>query len=110
VELVRFLIPVYHKIRLPFSDMYCHYVSKKESLGQGDVTVDLYLTTVQAYKSFLMKQQIEEKSTKLQRGLPRFIWIERVFSKGHREPIHDDIFDGTAIHCHRLESVDYQGV
>ena len=108
VEIERLLIPVYHKIRLPFYSIYHHYVSKKQEVDQGDITLDLLLTTIQRYKNFLIQRQIREKSKNLQRNLPRFIWIERTFEKGNKEPIQDDIFDGTAIHCTKLASIDYQ--
>lgn len=108
VELERVLIPVYHKIRLPFISIYHHYVSKKRDVERGDITMELYLSTVQKYKSFLLAKQINDKSNKLQMNLPRFIWIERAFEKGKREPLHDDVFDGTAIHCKKWASVDYE--
>jgi hypothetical protein len=108
VELGEVLVPIYHKIRLPFHHIYQHYASKKDYIARYDVTLDLYLTTVQKYKNSLISKRIDGKSKLLQMSLPRFIWIERACEKGKRDPIHDDVFDGTAIRCTKCASVDYE--
>jgi len=106
IELEELLIPIYHKIRLPFWHIYQHYNYKRQEI-ENYGTVDLYLTTIQKYKSSLLEKQIKEKAKILKMNFPRFIWIERTFEKDKRKPIQDDIFDGTAIRCKKLASVEY---
>jgi hypothetical protein len=108
VELEELLVPIYHKIRLPFSYIYDHYSSKKNEVAQSGYGLDLYLTTVQDYKNFLIGKQLKDKVEVLKNNLPRFLWIERLFEIGKREPMIDYILDGTAIHPRRLASVKYE--
>ena len=107
VEPETLLIPVYHKLRLPFYSIYHHYVRKKEVIGRSGLVLDLYLTTLQRYKNFLAGKKIVDKVEKLQMHLPRFIYVERLFESGKREPLMDDVFDGTAIRSRKLASVEY---
>ena len=106
IELEELLVPIYHKIRLPFWHIYQHYCYKRQEIGNAG-TVELYLTTIQEYKSYLLRKQIKEKMKILKMSFPRFIWIERTFEKDERKPVQDDIFDGTAIRCQKLMSVEY---
>lgn len=108
VELEDLLVPVYHKIRLPFPYIYDHYSSKKKEIGQSGYRLDLLLTTVQEYKNFLIGKQVKDKIEVLKKNLPRFLWIERVCETGKMEPRIDYVLDGTAIRPHRLELIKYQ--
>jgi len=106
IELKELLIPVYHKIRLPFWRMYLHYIYKKNK-AEEDVNIDLYLTTVQKYKNFLLKRKIKNKVEILKKNFPRFLWIERIFKKNKDEPIQDDVFDGTAVDWKKIATIEY---
>jgi hypothetical protein len=109
VQLEHLLVPVYHKIRLPFSAIYDHYIGKKKELSPDLFNVDLYLTTVQTYKRTVIERKpFKWKKNVLERRMPHYIWVERTTTKGNTEPIEDDVFDGTAISLKKLISVEYQ--
>jgi hypothetical protein len=85
VSLEKLLIPVYPKIRLTFARILHDYLRikqeiKKEILNafEADLDLELYLTTVQKYKKFLLEKSIKEKVKILAKSLPRFMWIIRV--------------------------------
>jgi hypothetical protein len=106
IKLEELLIPVYHKIRLPFWRMYKHFIYMKNKVKE-DVNIDLYLTTVQRYKNFLLKRKIKNKVEVLKKNFPRFLWIERIFKENKDEPIQDDVFDGTAIDWRKMATIEY---
>lgn len=106
VTLDKLLIPIYHKIRLAFPSIYYHYTNKKTRLG-NDVNLDLYLTTIQDYKQWLLGKNIDDKITKLEMALPRLLWIERTSDKETKKLLQDDIIDGTAIRAKKLTSIYY---
>lgn len=99
IELEYLIAPVYHKIRLQFSDIYlqCKKIMKKLETEQPNQKMDLYLTTVQDYKRDLIKMQFKQKVEKLQTQLPHFLWVQRFTIKGKEDVRHqDDVFDATA--------------
>jgi hypothetical protein len=109
VQLEHLLVPIYHKIRLPFSAIYDHYLGKKKDLNRSPFSVQLYLTTVQAYKRTLIERKpFKWKTRVLETNMPHYIWVERTVMKGSPEPIEDDVFDGIAISLRKLTSVEYQ--
>jgi hypothetical protein len=98
IELQLLIAPVYHKIRLPFSDMYVEYIMTREKKETEEplLKVDLYLTTVQEYKKDLIKRKVKNKSEVLKKSMPRFLWIERFTKKDKKETrLYDYVFDGT---------------
>jgi hypothetical protein len=109
VRLEHLLVPIYHKIRLPFSAIYDHYLGKKKGLIGGPFNINLYLTTVQKYKGSLIERNAFKGKTRvLQRNMPHYIWVERTVMKGNSESVQDDVFDGTAIKLRKLITVEYQ--
>jgi hypothetical protein len=108
VELDKLLIPIYHKIRLAFPSIYCHYKNKKTLLKGKDVKLDLLLTTVQEYKQWLLGMEIENKLEVLEMPLPRLLWIERTSECDTNKLIQDDVFDGTDIRAKKMTSVCYK--
>ena len=75
VALQLLLVPVYHKIRLPFTDIYTEFsnVRAKKEADQSGIKVDLFLTTVQNYKRELVAQKIQDKVEKLKMSMPKFM-------------------------------------
>lgn len=108
IRLAVLLVPVYHKIRLPFPIIYHHYTIVKRLMAEDGCNLELYLSTVREYKHYLLGQRILNKSRVLMESFPRFVWIERLFEKGIENPIEDDIYDGTAVHPKLVLSVEYE--
>jgi len=108
VVLDKLLIPIYHKIRLSFPTIYHQYMNKKANLSGEDLNLDLYLTTIQDYKEWLLGKRIENKVEELQRLLPRLLWIERASEKQSGTLIQDDVYDSTAISTKKLTSIYYE--
>ncbi|MGD6809960.1 MAG: hypothetical protein ACQCN3_09710 [Candidatus Bathyarchaeia archaeon] len=95
IKLSRFLVPIYHKVRLSFISIYPEFVFRKSEIDSTKYNLDLLLTTIQKYKKDLSEQKIEKKASVLLTNMPRFLWIERTTTKDGRR-VQDDIFDGTA--------------
>jgi hypothetical protein len=108
IRLAVLLVPIYHKIRLPFPIIYHHYTRMKRRVIQKGYNLELYLSTIRNYKHYLLGEHIKNKSGILMENLPRFIWIERLFEKGIENPVEDDIYDGTAVYPELVLSVDYE--
>ena len=106
------LIPLYHKIRIPFSAIHNAVVSfdafiesLKESLKEslpptfnGRIEWDIYLTTSNILKSEIQKLDIargEYYRDLLLKRMPRFLWRATAFQNG--ESLMDLIFDATDI-------------
>jgi hypothetical protein len=101
IKVSRFLIPIYHKVRLSFLSIYPEFVFRKSQIDCSKYCLDLLLTTVQKYKKDLAEQNIEQKTKMLTTNMPRFLWIERTKTKDGRR-VQDDLFDGTAnIFCRK---------
>jgi hypothetical protein len=108
VKLEKLLIPIYHKMRLPWLEIYDFHKRYETDAQKMGCSVDLQLTTVQKYKAYLLNRAVLEKGEMLKRFLPRFIWIER-FHKADDEDdsLFDHVFDGTAIYPHLVLAVSY---
>lgn len=93
VELKELFIPVYHKIRLPFSSVY--YATTAGLFfkgGQQPESFEIFLTTSNEYKKYLSTKNITNKINILVINLPRFIWIIRVYNSNE---VKDTILDAT---------------
>jgi hypothetical protein len=101
IRLLRFLIPIYHKVRLTFSSIYYNYTYRKEDVDTTKFNFELILTTVQKYKNELTdkKFRIKNKPYVLCKNMPRFLWIQRTTDRRSQKRVQDDVFDGTAIEC-----------
>lgn len=102
------LIPLYHKIRIPFItihgivnrfDQFFRGYMKKVPNGQNlKIEWDIYLTTVGKYKESLLKQGLDnsnELTRVLTHPLPKYIWIATASIGGVRQM--DLLFDATNI-------------
>ena len=99
IRLLRFLIPIYHKVRLTFTYIYYHYLYRKQDVDLTKFNFELLLTTVQKYKKDLADQKIKKKTKILCANMPRFLWIQRTSTREGLQRVQDDVFDGTAIEC-----------
>jgi len=102
------LVPLYHKIRIPYEavhDLVVRFDSFVESLRPiapkflpRRLVWDIYLTTVNEFKTELLKTRALPKAYKrevLQQSMPRFIWKSSAVL-GNRT-IFDFLFDATDI-------------
>jgi hypothetical protein len=99
VRLEKLIIPVYHKIRLSWLEIYDFHKRYEQDAAGMECEVELFLTTTQRYKNFLRGKDIVDKADKLLYSLPRYIWVERFHRSNHPDALlFDHIFDGTNIH------------
>lgn len=105
VELEKLLIPIYHKIRLPWHTIYELHTEYKEVNEKINNKAELFLYTIQGYKKWILNQRVKAKIKTLKMNLPRFIWVERISNK--KTPIVDYLFDGTATYVEQLSTVKY---
>lgn len=110
------LVPLYHKIRIPFEIIYekisifDNFIKKllsklKNPDNEGEIDLiidsfewDIYLTTVNETKSELFASKnvhSEAKEGILLRSLPRFLWRATAYSKDSK--LLDLVFDATDI-------------
>lgn len=99
------LVPLYHKIRIPFGVIHDHILfldhfieilrSQEMLTLDSRIEWDIYLTSVNQFKSEIFESDIEEqqKYRLLTASLPRFIWRATAFS--HENPLFDLLFDTT---------------
>ncbi len=106
IQLGELIIPIYHKIRLPFYKIFSHYEYKKNGIPKN-WRVELFLTTVQKYKNSLLVEDIKHKHEHLTNNLPKFIWVERFYDDPNQKQIQDDLFDGTAIYLNKISEIEY---
>lgn len=107
---IALLVPLYHKIRIPFSvihsavysfDSYIKYIDDKFSLNQfanGELEWDVYLTDVNRLKNNLLNSKgIPGNYRKLilLEHMPRFIWRASAIYKN--KLVLDLLFDATDI-------------
>jgi hypothetical protein len=110
ITLLRFLIPIYHKVRLTFPTIYYNYWFRRQEVDASKFNLELLLTTVQKYKKDLASKEnkIKNKAQVLLTSMPRFLWIQRTIDINKHQRVQDDIFDGTAIECREpFNTVEY---
>jgi len=115
ISLEKLLVPVYSKIRLTFPRIYSYYMGyyqrmmkEKAKFFRVDLDSELFLTSIEEYKKFLLKNQVKDKIKILTYSLPRFIWIIRVYHEN--QPLLDWVHDGTSVYPHKsfLMSISYE--
>lgn len=101
VTLDSFLIPLYHKIRLPFTFIYTKYIKDfRKALGQYGCVITPLLRDVNLYKQEIIKELLPTATLKdeikkiLIKPLPRYFWIIRV-STNDGAPLVDLLLDAT---------------
>lgn len=111
VKLEKLLIPIYHKLRLSWIDIYDFHKKYKKDAEEMGLKLGLFLITVQKYKKKIRKNKnVKEKLEALTHSLPRFLWVERFYKKenGIVDLHFDHLFDATAIYPNVELVVNYQ--
>jgi hypothetical protein len=103
-------IPLYPKIRLCFSEIY-EEVIKRRSHDRHHSCYP-FLSTIQDYKSSLIKINFQDKSTLLKKQMPRFIWVIRTQENrdGRQYIVRDDLFDATSHMIINLGTIKYTDI
>lgn len=103
-EFVSLFIPLNHKIRLTYENIYGKislidfYFAKSVRLAQVEVYWDIYLSFSNEYKKDLRKNNAVDISLKYQlltQPLPRYVWIAKCFINS--ECFMEYLFDATEI-------------
>jgi hypothetical protein len=104
INVDKLIIPLYPKIRLSFRNMYLVYLLNYKEKLQDKIKADnlnpdsryeLFLTDVKKYKRYLLENQFENKSEKLRRPFPRFLWVVRLMCDSL--VYYDYVFDATSV-------------
>lgn len=102
----KLLVPLYHKIRLPFTNIYHIFYSLLSKINDENIRIELLLYQLNLYKGFIIKRDVENKEKVLLAQMPRFLWVLRTYTFG--ELTADLIFDGTAVFPRQIEVVYYR--
>lgn len=102
------LVPLYHKIRIPFSVaqdaviVFDNFIETIRSAGllsyKGRIEWDIYLTTCNKFKSTFLHSPAISNNIKykiLVKSMPRYLWHAAAMVNG--DPILDLLFDATDI-------------
>jgi len=90
IELELLMVPLYHKIRLPFPRVWGFRSDAIKSLGKMPA---IRLADSNRYKKELRSRDLDDPSC-LERRMPKYIWI---FSFKTRDKSADFIFDATSV-------------
>jgi hypothetical protein len=101
------IIPLYPKIRLPFSQIYEEVVKRR--LDYRDHSCYPFISTIQDYKSSLLDKSFQDKPIFLKKQMPRFVWVIRTLKKrGSDQYItRDDLYDATSHMITNIGSIRY---
>ncbi|GEM_PF-2668984 len=91
IDLEYLLVPLYHKIRLSFGEIYDLKEDFYHDMGKK---IDILFYSVNSYKNYLIKEKFQEKEQHLIMPMPGFLWVLRIFDDGN--PTHDIVYDATA--------------
>lgn len=75
-KLNKLIIPMYHKIRQPYLDLYSYLDERLPNLD----TLELLLYQVKDYKKELLTKRFRNKRMIIQKAMPRFLWVLRQFT------------------------------
>ncbi len=96
------LIPVYHKIRVPFSTALLHSTTMESIIAilgfNINIEWDIYIYNVNSYKSEIgTRTDISPnlKRTLLESGHPRFLWRARAFNSNSKKELLELLIDAT---------------
>jgi hypothetical protein len=96
IEVERIIIPIYHKLRLPFGKIYSVFLALKRQIEDiPSSNQELFLISLNNYKSYLLEQKFKDKAKILEELFPHFLWIIRTRYKNKIK--EDRIFDATAV-------------
>jgi hypothetical protein len=103
-------IPLYPKIRLCFSEIYEEIIKRR--LNDRHHICYPFLSTIQDYKSNLLKINFQDKTNLLKKQMPRFIWVIRTQENraGNQYVVRDDLFDATSHMIINLGTIKYTDI
>jgi hypothetical protein len=99
VVLEKLIIPVYPKIRLPFSAIWPRHIRSAENARDRGLRSELFYTTVCDYKAHLLRSKVLDKASVLIMNMPRFLAVERTSTKDR--DLIDVVYDATAVYPKR---------
>jgi hypothetical protein len=88
-------IPMYHKMRLPFPEIWHVWTRLNEDSSIS--TVDMFLYEGRKYKADLLSKDFDRKNEIIEKPMPHYLWVFRV--KGSNGSITDSILDATATYA-----------
>lgn len=95
VQVERFLIPLYPKIRLSFNKIFDFYSQRKKEYSKYGYHTTLSLIELNKYKNELLGKEFENKAKILVEPMAKYNWLIRVES--HNSPHVDFVFDATSV-------------
>jgi hypothetical protein len=95
IEVERLIIPIYHKLRLRFGKIYSYFLAWRKEVEILSSSTELFLTSLNDYKQFLLSKNFDNKIEILEEKFPRFLWIIRIRYKGIITG--DIIYDATSV-------------
>lgn len=95
VEVERFLIPLYPKIRLSFNKIFEFYSKRKKEYMQDGYHTTLSLVELNKYKNELLGKEFENKAEILMKPMAKYNWLIRVES--NNSLYADFVFDATSV-------------
>ncbi|MEA1992933.1 MAG: hypothetical protein U9N35_00850 [Euryarchaeota archaeon] len=101
----KLLVPLYHKIRLPFRRIYYLFYSLLSKIDKN-IRIELLLENLNSYKKFILENDVIDKKKILFSDMPRFLWVFRAYISD--ELASDLIFDGTAVFPRQIGVVYYR--
>ena len=94
ITLDSLIVPLYHKIRLPFIEVWMasKYLEDDSTIKEHS----LHLYEVRNYRKRLLKLNISDKETLLTTQMPRYVWVfEATYVNGLKEEV---VLDATAVY------------
>lgn len=92
------IIPIYPKIRMSFNYIYEAFLNAKNT----DENIELFLTELNSYKMFLLKQSFKDKYNILTSKFPRFLWVVR-----NKNKKMDILIDAISLKLDRFCIIDF---
>lgn len=94
ITLDSLIVPLYHKIRLPFLEVWMasKYLSEDSTIREHS----LHLYEVRNYRKRILNLDIDDKETLLTTQMPRYVWVfEATRAGGVKEEV---VLDATAVY------------
>lgn len=95
IEVERIIVPIYHKLRLPFGKIYSYYLALKRDIEHLPSSIELFLIGLNDYKKFLLGKDFRNKTKILEELFPHYLWIIRTSYKGSIK--EDMLYDATSV-------------
>lgn len=107
IEVERIIVPIYHKLRLPFGKIYSVYLSlKRETEDLPSSSQELFLVSLNDYKTFLLTKKFKNKVKTTMELFPHFLWVIRTLYQNKLQ--EDRIFDATAVNPTEFKRIRFE--